>query len=360
MCRLAQHGLILRLARLRPCRVVGDPLQAVFGFDRNDPLPDWDRDVVPEFERLPDLVEPHRWLRDGTNRALGEWLANLRNELSRASWRIAFRDGAPVRWVRRTSQDVKSQRGACFALNDACGSDLVVAIHNQANQQHYVAKSLGGCFQSMEEVEGKELMKYCGFLEDSVGFRRASRVVELACKCMVRTPKYLSAIKVALAKGRIPTKGKIASDCAALLAALEAVAAEQSYSAVGECLDIIEHSPGVVLYRREPPRDLAKACRLHDPESGGRLRTTAWKARDVVRRQGRRLPRRLVSRTLLIKGLEFDHAVVLDADGITDARNLHVALTRATKSLTVVSTNPLLMCTSRQDSLPQEESGESR
>jgi DNA helicase-2/ATP-dependent DNA helicase PcrA len=37
-----------------------------------------------------------------------------------------------------------------------------------------------------------------------------------------------------------------------------------------------------------------------------------------------------------VKGLEFDNAVVLDADGF-DAKNLYVALTRGAKTLTVVS-----------------------
>ncbi len=51
---------------------------------------------------------------------------------------------------------------------------------------------------------------------------------------------------------------------------------------------------------------------------------------------GRILPRCAVGTTLLVKGLEFDHAVVLDADAY-DARNLYVALTRGVQSLTVAS-----------------------
>jgi hypothetical protein len=46
-----------------------------------------------------------------------------------------------------------------------------------------------------------------------------------------------------------------------------------------------------------------------------------------------------VGTTLLVKGLEFDHAVVLDADAL-DAKNLYVALTRGARSLTVVSRGP--------------------
>ena len=49
-----------------------------------------------------------------------------------------------------------------------------------------------------------------------------------------------------------------------------------------------------------------------------------------------------------MKGLEFDHVVVLDADGF-DARNLYVALTRGAKSLTIVSRDKIITPIKRRD-----------
>ncbi len=46
-----------------------------------------------------------------------------------------------------------------------------------------------------------------------------------------------------------------------------------------------------------------------------------------------------MSRTLLIKGLEFDHTVILDA-AEHDAKNFYVTATRPTKSLTICSASP--------------------
>lgn len=48
-----------------------------------------------------------------------------------------------------------------------------------------------------------------------------------------------------------------------------------------------------------------------------------------------------MSRTLLIKGLEFDHTVILDADE-HDAKNFYVAATRPTRSLTICSASPTI------------------
>ena len=51
--------------------------------------------------------------------------------------------------------------------------------------------------------------------------------------------------------------------------------------------------------------------------------------------------RRLIGTTLLVKGLEFDHAIVLDAASLSK-KELYVALTRGARSLTIVSTDPVL------------------
>jgi len=45
--------------------------------------------------------------------------------------------------------------------------------------------------------------------------------------------------------------------------------------------------------------------------------------------------KKLIGTTLLVKGLEFDHAVILDA-GSLNAKDLYVAMTRGTKSLTII------------------------
>lgn len=53
-CTAGQHRLILKLADIIPCRILGDPLQGIFGFGE-DRLVDWTADVEANFERLPDL-----------------------------------------------------------------------------------------------------------------------------------------------------------------------------------------------------------------------------------------------------------------------------------------------------------------
>jgi DNA helicase-2/ATP-dependent DNA helicase PcrA len=51
--------------------------------------------------------------------------------------------------------------------------------------------------------------------------------------------------------------------------------------------------------------------------------------------------RKLIGTTLVVKGLEYDHAVILGADAL-DANNLYVAMARGFKSLIIIGTQRCL------------------
>jgi DNA helicase-2/ATP-dependent DNA helicase PcrA len=53
------------------------------------------------------------------------------------------------------------------------------------------------------------------------------------------------------------------------------------------------------------------------------------------------LDKRVVGSTLLLKGLEADVGVILDADEL-DAHHLYVAMTRGAKRLIICSRSPIL------------------
>ena len=72
------------------------------------------------------------------------------------------------------------------------------------------------------------------------------------------------------------------------------------------------------------------------------LREAAERYHSEFRYKGRPVGRRrLIGTTLLVKGLEFDHAIVLDAGSLA-RKELYVALTRGARSLTVISSTATL------------------
>ena len=67
-------------------------------------------------------------------------------------------------------------------------------------------------------------------------------------------------------------------------------------------------------------------------------RASPGAGRSATGSRGKTVP---VCTTLLVKGLEFDHAIVLDAGSLA-RKELYVALTRGAKSLTVISSTATL------------------
>ena len=123
--------------------------------------------------------------------------------------------------------------------------------------------------------------------------------------------------------------------------ALIDVASDPALDAVPSAMSTIEAIPGARMHRRELWREMARTIRAFASGDHPTLPGAGWHVRDRGRRSGRRVERRTVSGTLLVKGLEFDHAVVLNADA-HDGPNLYIALTRGSKSLTVLSSDRLV------------------
>lgn len=332
-CTVVQHGLVLALLNVLPCRILGDPLQGIFDFGDNDAIR-WDEHVLPAFDSVTGPMKPWRWV--DANPALGEWLHVVRECLEKRN-PIDLR-GAPVQWVDSSDPMTKAnnQRVACLRAAKREG-ESVVAIHGLQNQCHYVARGLGGLYSCVEAIDTEDLYKAARALDANSGYGRGVAVLDFAGKCMTQVKSALKAIREAFEEGRVPKVRKNVEVCQALLA----VAKEDSLAAIEVALDALVSVEKAVVYRRELLREMQKAIRAVMAGEAPSLEEAVWMVRNRSRRLGRILPRCAVGTTLLVKGLEFHHAVVLDADGY-DAKNLYVALTRGSKSLTIVSSSHVI------------------
>ena len=121
----------------------------------------------------------------------------------------------------------------------------------------------------------------------------------------------------------------------ALRAALRKFFVDGQPTAVTDAIDALISHPAVKRFRIEILEELAHAAYAVERGECASFAEAAWAVRDQTRRVGRRPEPRIVSRTLLVKGLEFDHAVILDPTELT-ANDLYVALTRGSRSVAVV------------------------
>lgn len=343
-CSELQHKLIMGLDGILGCKIVGDPLQGVFDFSKDDQQETFsfyieDRhlgwsQVQSDFPSLFELKTPWRW-KNG-NIALGEWLTSIRERIIHEQ-PLCFAD-CRLQWRPLPDADsgaqISEQFRACQAAANQAGS--VVAIHQWRAQCYKLGKQLGGRYGCLEPLDCRELFDWASKVETASGVCRVRMVIDFAKMCVTKIPPVLSRLEQSFKGDR--EGGKKRHHSSPLKDAFIEVSKDNAIEPVERALLAVADMSDFTLYRRELWQGMMKGLRDYDPDAGLSLRETVWNARDLGRRIGRPVGRRVLGTTLLVKGLEFAHAVVLDADRLS-AKELYVALTRGSESLRVLSKN---------------------
>lgn len=337
-CVVEQHDLIVDLGEALPVCIFGDRLQSIFNFGGNVTV-EWETAVLPIWPDFSVPSEPWRW--KGHNDALGRWLIDIRVPLQ-AGQSIDLERG-PLRW--RSGKDAPWEGiRACYGLVGAEGS--VVAIGQFEEDCAYVAGRTNGLYSMMEELEGKFMVAFARTVDG--GNRRAIAVAtrEFAKDCISGVAVKLNKpVADKLAKGQ-PVTGLKRPGAERQLELLTGLLTEASPGHVIATLEAIGRMPEGRLYRREAWRDMIKALKIAAVSSGVTVNEALSRIRNRTRFIGRSPEIRVISRPLLIKGLEYDHALVLNAARLSPTE-LYVALSRGRKSLTVVSESRYLTPTLR-------------
>ena len=192
---------------------------------------------------------------------------------------------------------------------------------------------MGGKFSSIEEVEGKDLHSFIKKLvaakTTQMGFLVA---VEFAKKCFTGVGDILTA---GTKRGEVAKQTKGTKYPLVLLAA-NAYLGSPTSAHLRAFFLALKDNPETSAYRRDLLYRFLNVLNIHIDGEGANLMEAANKYQRDMRHTGRPIShRKLIGTTLLVKGLEYDHAVILDADSL-DAKDLYVAMTRGAKTLTIV------------------------
>ncbi|MEW6229310.1 MAG: UvrD-helicase domain-containing protein [Bacillota bacterium] len=326
-CCGTQHAMISKIADVLPCRIVGDPLQAIYRKLHGNDVAEWSQ-VERLFPIVDVLTEPYRWRK--RNPELGEWLIDVRSRLERGN-EIDFANGSSIiEWI--PSADVQDQIATCYRAFDR---NSVVAICDWPSRCAAVAGKTRGHFTVLESVGCPDLLRAAETIENSIGLKRVEFVVGFARRCFTGMT-LLNDLLDRMKKGK--AYAPRSPDKVRLWAAMQEVAESTDLRAVEKMMTAIAGLSDAHFYiRRELWSDMMRVLRINDSSSGKSLRDSAWSLRDHARRYGRAIPQRTIATPLLIKGLEFEHALLLDAMHMGTAEELYVALTRGSRSLTVLS-----------------------
>jgi len=330
-CSIRQHAIIQAASAFLPSCVVGDPLQAIFGFG-NDPLASWPDAVAMHFPDVHRLDRPWRWINAGAE-ALGHWLLDAR-QLLLAGRPVDLANAPPaaVQWVQLDGTGGDHGRllqAAGTAAPQRDGTVLVIGHSTSPPTQQRMASQIPGAV-TVEAVDLRDLVDFAAGL-DLRAVDALHRLVEFAARLMtgVGPATFLQRIEI-LQRG---TGRREASDAEA--AALVFLA-ERSFGSAGALIESLTRQAGTRVYRPIVLRACLNALHTAAVGGGPTFHETAIRIREQGRMLDRGLPRRAVGSTLLLKGLEAHVAVVLDADNLNSA-NLYVAMTRGSMRLVICS-----------------------
>jgi DNA helicase-2/ATP-dependent DNA helicase PcrA len=333
-CSIRQHSIVAWAAQILPTCLLGDPMQAIFGFGA-DVLAKWEDEVCHYFPVVRELNTPWRWINANTE-ALGCWLLEVRGKLLRRE-PIDLRTAPPhVKWIELNGAEDHQRRlaAACVRPPQGIGSVLIIGDSTSPDSQRQFASQIPDAV-AVEVVDLRDLVafartfdltspgavgrlvQFAGSIMTNVsGSDLLQRVESLMLGTMRRHPTNVERVVLAFVQG-------------------------PSYRAAVDLLVEIGKEAGVRTYRPAVLRACIKALQLCAGTDGVSFYDAAIRVREQNRLLGRPLPRRAVGSTLLLKGLEAEVSVILNA-GALDARNLYVAMTRGSKVVTVCSPTPIL------------------
>lgn len=335
-CSAQQHMLVEALTKLLPCRLLGDPMQAIFDFA--DKPVDWAQHVYPHYQLLGELKTPWRWRKAGAHE-LGDWLDEASKQL-RATGKISLAAPLPM-GVKKVSVDLTdftTPGRLNFFFPYLKHEEAVIAIHSgnpkSKNKTHNLAKSLGGRFSSIEEVEGKDLFRFIKKLEAAkTANHQLCLVIEFAKDCCNAVDGILSA---ATKRGE-HAKATKATKYPELLELANQYLTGPSSPKLARLMTAIQMNAETSIYRRDLLNRFMKVLRLHEHNTALSLMESAQRYQRDFRHSGRPIRHnKLIGTTLLVKGLEYDHAIILEAESMSP-KELYVALTRGAKSITIVT-----------------------
>ena len=337
-CTVEQHEIICQLSEILPCRILGDPLQGIFDFGSNQPVI-WQTHVEPRFEKLPQLSTPWRWAE--TAPALGEWLFRMREDLlGQMKIDLTSAPNSNVTWVQLPKDRARRHMAQVQALKATAKKDgSIVAILKWERECNVFVNRLTPVYNSVETVECKDLSAAASEIEKGTGIGRMEAVLAFASECLTGINASMKTAVGALRK-RVPRKPKTYTR-QLQIDLLENVIGSQSLSPVLAALEGLKEIPGTKVWRKELFYDMRRALREFSTGQYEDLQSAVWTVRNKSRHSERKIGSRIISRTLLVKGLQFDHCLILNAESLS-IKELYVALTRGSRTLTILSENQIL------------------
>jgi len=333
-CSIRQHAVVAYAAQSLPTCVLGDPMQAIFGFG-GDNLATWDEQVCGYFPLVGELATPWRWINAGAE-PLGRWLLDVRHRLSRGEPIDLGTAPVGVTLVHLDGTNDHERRLEAARIRPPSPDDRVLIIGESTSpdsQRRFASQTPGAV--TVEAVDLRDLVAFA--IRFDPASPQALQLLAEFAQSVMRNVGAAGFVK------RVESlrRGTARNDPTEAEAMALAFVRDPSHRRAVDVLVEIGKQGGVTPHRPAVLRACIKALQLCEGTDGLSFQDAAIRIREQNRLVGRSLPKRAVGSTLLLKGLEAEAVVILNADAL-DARNLYVAMTRGSKVLTICSSQEVI------------------
>jgi DNA helicase-2/ATP-dependent DNA helicase PcrA len=337
-CNVSQHLIVTELSSLIPTIVFGDPMQSIFNFA--GPVPDWNNEVQAQFPQIHQLTVPWRWNNAGSH-SLGQWVLDCRSTLSQGrkidlSTCPEYVHQRPLTGVAHT--DLQAQQAAQYDIFSRSQKESLLVIGDSINEgsRHRYAQSSRN-IDVVEPVQLADVANAAQAFDSAQGINLVDNILAHVGRMMtnMQRPQTLQRLQTILA-------GRNRTPVSKLENTLIEVVHDGSRNSILTALQQLESKQGVKVYRRAAFVALKESLSLSISKPDQTISDAASSVREQLRLRGdRRIPQRAIGSTLLLKGLECDHSLILNADNM-NAQHLYVAISRGAKSITVFSRSNLI------------------
>lgn len=380
-CSLAQHLVVLSLSKLMPTRLLGDPLQGIFGF--KDTLVDFDTDLS-DFESVAELEIPFRWRKEGNNSTLGEVIKSYRKPLENSEpINCEMNTKAGFYVIKVNEGDFNKgdsnyrKKLSSLIMNKDSNPDfdnLLIITPEYMQEVNGQMLKKGGVKDRLDILSKVDFTKSVNLLEaiDDKTFYSLPTEIDRCIASIKRSPKPIKKVfnilcslfhKTSPAK----TKNKGLNDWFSVqpssanidfkIKNKQGAEKELSLKLSAVVLNLLENPSSESFYhlfqflrydlrlrvvrRKDLVNSITKSLK-DSSRQGITVHEAMVEHKNLIRRVGRKTEGKCIGTTLLTKGLEFDTVAILDAHKFDCPKNFYVALTRCCKNLVIFTcTNTL-------------------
>ena len=332
-CTIAQHELIVEIARQLPLRVLGDPMQGIFGF-RDNPIVDFDTNLSG-FSKY-ELSTPHRWIE--TNPILGNEIADLRQQLQ-SGLNIDFSRFTEIKYEHLSFTDYQRYfMELCRSLRKEGTTVVIVSDSRIREARTSIARFFNGACSIVEAIDDSEFYEMAQLMDYLNTETAKNNFYSIASRVFFKSgvDEWISNKGIITKKDIV--KRRLSKPLGEAMALLVNTPTPENFC---RCLQLLSKLPNVTVLNHEKYFSLLSASHIANVE-GATVLDSMVKERDMVRGMGRKIRRFAVGTTLLTKGLEFDNVIVVNKGNkfnlktLAGKRNFYVAISRACRKLHVI------------------------